>query len=158
MAKYKRGSLALARRVFNTPQLVVESDLQRISQYLVDRANGIEIEFERPDSLASKDIELNSKEDEKKRKLHELGITNDGKRGNLYIDGTLVAKATEFDAECMGIVGYNKLLDTFQSQVEMGIEELVLHLDSGGGEAYSCFEMAGEVKKLADDNLSLIHI
>ena len=43
MAKYKRGSLALARQVFNTPQLIVESDLQRISQYLVDRANGVEV-------------------------------------------------------------------------------------------------------------------
>lgn len=152
MVKYKRGSLALARRVFNTPQLVIESDLQRISQYLVDRANGIEIEVEKPEALSATVVELNSKEDEKTRKLQELGITNEGKRGNLFIDGTLVAKATEFDAECMGIVGYNRLLDTFQKQVEMGINELVLHLDSGGGEAYSCFEMAAEVRQLADDN------
>ena len=44
MAKYKRGSLTLARRVFNTPQLILSEDLQTIAQFLVNRANGIENE------------------------------------------------------------------------------------------------------------------
>ena len=45
MAKYKRGSLALARQVFNTPQLILAEDLQTIAQYLVNRANGVETEL-----------------------------------------------------------------------------------------------------------------
>ena len=46
MAKYKRGSLTLARRVFNTPQLILSEDLQTIAQFLVNRANGIENEIQ----------------------------------------------------------------------------------------------------------------
>ena len=46
MAKYKRGSLTLARQVFNTPQLVLADDLQAIAQFLVNRANGVEMDSE----------------------------------------------------------------------------------------------------------------
>ena len=46
MAKFKRGSLTLARQVFNTPQLILADDLQNIAQYLVNRANGIEMDLE----------------------------------------------------------------------------------------------------------------
>lgn len=46
MAKYKRGSLTLARQVFNTPQLVLADDLQAIAQFLVSRANGVEMDSE----------------------------------------------------------------------------------------------------------------
>lgn len=45
MAKYKHGSLTLARRVFNTSQLILAEDLQAIAQFLVNRANGVERNF-----------------------------------------------------------------------------------------------------------------
>lgn len=161
MAKYKRGSLALARQVFNTPQLIVESDLQRISQYLVDRANGVEVNVINTNDVEQKTekqelqslIELASyeTEEEKQRYHRRLNITNDGKRGNLFIEGALVAKAGEIDADCMELTSYEKLLSTFQMQVKEGIEELVLHVDSGGGAAATCFEMANEVKTLANE-------
>ena len=142
MAKYKRGSLALARQVFNTPQLIVESDLQRISQYLVDRANGVEVNVINTNDVEQKTekqelqslLELASyeTEEEKQRYHRRLNITNDGKRGNLFIEGALVAKAGEIDADCMELTSYEKLLSTFQMQVKEGVEELVLHVDSGG--------------------------
>ena len=123
MAKYKRGSLALARQVFNTPQLIVESDLQRISQYLVDRANGVEVNVINTNDVEQKTekqelqslLELASyeTEEEKQRYHRRLNITNDGKRGNLFIEGALVAKAGEIDADCMELTSYEKLLSTY---------------------------------------------
>ena len=153
MAKYKRGSLTLARQVFNTPQLILADDLQNIAQYLVNRANGIEYEVEQKEeqlvtSVADKNLVL-TEEEQRDRRFRQLGITNDGKRGNLNITGTLVAKAGEIDADCMELTSYEKLHTTFQKQVNEGIQELVLHVNSGGGSAFSCFEMAKEVKDLA---------
>lgn len=151
MAKFKRGSLTLARQVFNTPQLILADDLQNIAQYLVNRANGIEMDLE---SFENKEVETElrqplSDEEQRERKYRQLGITNDGKRGNLNVTGTLVPKAGSIDADCMELTSYEKLHSTFLQQVNEGIEELVLHVDSGGGSAFSCFEMATEVKKLA---------
>ena len=152
MAKYKRGSLTLARQVFNTPQLILADDLQNIAQYLVNRANGIEFEVGQKEeasvtSVVDKNLVLT--EEERDRRFRQLGITNNGKRGNLNITGTLVAKAGEIDADCMELTSYEKLHATFQKQVNEGIQELVLHVNSGGGSAFSCFEMAKEVKDLA---------
>ena len=157
MSKYKRGSLTLARQVFNTPQLILADDLQNIAQYLVNRANGVELEQTKQDKDLVKQPSLEqlasySNDDEKQRYHKRLGITNDGKRANLEIVGTLVAKAGEIDADCMELTSYEKLFNTFQLQVKEGVEELVLHVDSGGGSAFSCFEMAQEVKSLAVAN------
>ena len=152
MAKFKRGSLTLARQVFNTPQLILADDLQNIAQYLVNRANGIEIEAE---SLKTDKTDIEafaSDEERRERKLRSLGITNEGKRGNLDVTGTLVAKAGNIDANCMELTSYEGMYDKFAKQVSEGIEELVLHVDSGGGSAFSCFEMAKEVKDLAVKN------
>ena len=153
MAKYKRGSLTLARQVFNTPQLILADDLQNIAQYLVNRANGIEFEVgQKEEALETSAVDKNlvlTEEEQRDRRFRQLGITNNGKRGNLNITGTLVAKAGEIDADCMELTSYEKLYSTFQKQVNEGIQELVLHVNSGGGSAFSCFEMAKEVKDLA---------
>lgn len=152
MSRFKRGSLTLARKVFNTPQLIVQDDLQTIAQYLVSRANGdIDITQKTSATPVVEDLSLLSDQEQKERRHRQLGITNDGKRGNLEITGTLVAKAGEIDADCMELTSYEKLFSTFQQQVNEGIEELVLHVDSGGGEAFTCFEMATEVKNLATE-------
>lgn len=153
MAKYKRGSLTLARQVFNTPQLILADDLQNIAQYLVNRANGVEFEVgQKEEALETSAVDKNlvlTEEEQRDRRFRQLGITNNGKRGNLNITGTLVAKAGEIDADCMELTSYEKLHSTFQKQVNEGIQELVLHVNSGGGSAFSCFEMAKEVKDLA---------
>jgi ClpP class serine protease len=152
MAKFKRGSLTLARQVFNTPQLVLAEDLQTIAQYLVSRANGNDIDYTQDAVTDKTEVDAYvSEADETERKQRKLGITNDGKRGNLDVSGTLVAKAGNIDADCMEMTSYEGLYDKFAKQVQEGIQELVLHVDSGGGSAFSCFEMASEVKALAKE-------
>ena len=155
MAKYKRGSLTLARQVFNTPQLVLADDLQAIAQFLVNRANGVEMDSEYvnvKDDTPKFELSANpTEEDIIKYERAINGVSEDGTTGYLDVTGTLVAKHDDFNA-CMGFTSYEKLYSQFEKQVSMGIEKLVLNVDSGGGSAFSCFEMASQVKDLAVAN------
>ena len=155
MAKYKRGSLTLARQVFNTPQLVLADDLQAIAQFLVNRANGIEMDSEYvnvKDDTPKFELSANpTEEDIIKYERAINGISEDGTTGYLDVTGTLVAKHDDFNA-CMGFTSYEKLYSQFEKQVSMGIEKVVLNVDSGGGEARTAFEMADQFKALAVDN------
>ena len=155
MAKYKRGSLTLARRVFNTTQLVLADDLQAIAQFLVNRANGVEMDSEYvnvKDDTPKFELSANpTEEDIIKYERAINGISEDGTTGYLDVTGTLVAKHDDFNA-CMGFTSYEKLYSQFEKQVSMGIEKVVLNVDSGGGEARTAFEMADQFKALAVDN------
>lgn len=155
MAKYKRGSLTLARQVFNTPQLVLADDLQAIAQFLVNRANGVEMDSEYvnvKDDTPKFELSANpTEEDIIKYERAINGISEDGTTGYLDITGTLVAKHDDFNA-CMGFTSYEKLYSQFEKQVSMGIEKVVLNVDSGGGEARTAFEMADQFKALAVEN------
>ena len=155
MAKYKRGSLTLARQVFNTPQLVLADDLQAIAQFLVNRANGVEMESEYvnvKDDTPKFELSANpTEEDIIKYERAINGVSEDGTTGYLDVTGTLVAKHDDFNA-CMGFTSYEKLYSQFEKQVSMGIEKVVLNVDSGGGEARTAFEMADQFKALAVEN------
>lgn len=155
MAKYKRGSLTLARQVFNTPQLVLADDLQAIAQFLVNRANGVEMDSEYvnvKDDTPKFELSANpTEEDIIKYERAINGISEDGTTGYLDVTGTLVAKHDDFNA-CMGFTSYEKLYSQFEKQVSMGIEKVVLNVDSGGGEARTAFEMADQFKDLAVAN------
>ena len=155
MAKYKRGSLTLARQVFNTPQLVLADDLQAIAQFLVNRANGVEMDSEYvnvKDDTPKFELSANpTEEDIIKYERAINGISEDGTTGYLDVTGTLVAKHDDFNA-CMGFTSYEKLYSQFEKQVDMGIEKVVLNVDSGGGEARTAFEMADQFKDLAVEN------
>ena len=157
MAKFKRGSLTLARQVFNTPQLIISEDLQTIAQYLVNRANGDVIETsldqgKDTDREQSLEVLANyTNEGEKQRYFKRLGVSPDGKRGYLNVTGTLVAKAGQIDADCMELTSYEGLYNQFVKQVNEGIQELVMEVSSGGGSAFSCFEMAQQVRDLATE-------
>ena len=156
MAKYKRGSLTLARMVFNTPQLVLADDLQAIAQFLVNRANGVVMDSDFINAKEENEVKLElsanpTEEDIIKYERAINGISEDGTTGFLDITGTLVAKHDDFNA-CMGFTSYEKLYSQFEKQVDMGVEKLVLNVDSGGGSAFSCFEMASQVKDLAVAN------
>ena len=155
MAKYKRGSLTLARQVFNTPQLVLADDLQAIAQFLVNRANGVEMDSEYvnvKDDTPKLELSANpTEEDIIKYERAINGISEDGTTGYLDVTGTLVAKHDDFNA-CMGFTSYEKLYSQFEKQVDMGIEKVVLNVDSGGGEARTAFEMADQFKALAVEN------
>ena len=155
MAKYKRGSLTLARRVFNTSQLVLADDLQAIAQFLVNRANGVEMDSEYvnvKDDTPKFELSANSTEEDIIKYERAInGVSEDGTTGYLDVTGTLVAKHDDFNA-CMGFTSYEKLYSQFEKQVSMGIEKVVLNVDSGGGEARTAFEMADQFKALAVEN------
>ena len=149
MAKYKRGSLTLARQVFNTPQLVLADDLQAIAQFLVNRANGVEMDSEYvnvKDDTPKFELSANpTEEDIIKYERAINGISEDGTTGYIDVTGTLVAKHDDFNA-CMGFTSYEKLYSQFEKQVSMGIEKVVLNVDSGGGEARTAFKLVCHLK------------
>lgn len=146
--KIPRGLPTLSKRVFNTPQLIVTSDLQAIAEYLVKRASGdITESTKAKEADAPKvDYALLSADEKTKYRRQQLGITEDGKRGNLNVTGTLVYKAGQIDADCMELTSYEKLVATAKAQINEGVDEILMYVDTGGGEAYSCFESAKEVR------------
>lgn len=64
----------------------------------------------------------------------------------------MVYKAGQIDADCMELTSYEKLVATAKAQINEGVDEILMYVDTGGGEAYSCFESAKEVRQYADAN------
>lgn len=76
----------------------------------------------------------------------------DSKIGVIPIKGSLTYEETGFEALC-GMTSY----ESIQGQAEYLIKnekvsELILELNSGGGQAYGCFEAAQSVRNLANKN------
>lgn len=71
--------------------------------------------------------------------------------GVLQVRGVLSNEESGWDSFC-GITSYERLKGEFDLLVEKGIDKLVLDIDSGGGEAYGCFETAMYVKQKAQEN------
>lgn len=46
---------------------------------------------------------------------------------------------------------YQDILEDAEEMIESGCTTLILDMDSGGGEAYGCFETASELRKMCDD-------
>lgn len=96
------------------------------------------------------------------QKLEEAGGERDGgyynpvnlnldtKSAVINLDGAMTYKPTFMQALCGG-VSYQGLISDFASVVNSGATTVVFMVDSGGGEAYQCFETANEIRKIADE-------
>lgn len=81
----------------------------------------------------------------------EITYDKETNTGLLSIRGVLSNEESGWDSMC-GITSYERLKGEFDLLVEKGINKLVLDIDSGGGEAYGCFETAMYVKNKAKEN------
>lgn len=141
--------LNLASRVFNKPQFMLLEDFNNIVEYLVDRNN----ENVTIDTSPKEELRYEGDRDSEHYKLYRLGINPETMQGTLDISGTLVYRAGQSEGLCSGeLISYEKLEKQFKAQIDAGITSAVMVIDSGGGEAYGCFEAANNVKKLAKDN------
>lgn len=121
--------------LYGRPHLISKEGFQSISSYLNSRNAGL-MTF--PDD-SKDDMELvpeMSKED---------GI------GVITIRGPLTYRTTGWEAYCGGF-SYEMLLDQAEELIESGIRTIVIDADSGGGEAYFCFEATNELRKMCDSN------
>lgn len=145
----KRELMLLRKKVFNTPQMVMSQDILNIVEYMADP---VRTEFERTpivESLKRDDFEKD--EEYREYRLKQLNINPETMQGFLNIEGTLVNRAGNVQA-CVELTSYEKLKSTMKAQIEMGARDIVMVIDSGGGEAYGCFATAASLRKMADDN------
>lgn len=121
----------LANRLYGKPHLATPS-LLKTASYLIEN------EF-----LQIKQKPIASRKD-------DVYIKNGV--GYVEVKGTLVDEESWLDTEC-GITSYEKLTGEFEYLiVEQGLKEIVMLVNSGGGEAYGAFEGAEYVRSLADQH------
>ena len=140
-------------KVFNKPQLITLEGLQPIVDYLSSPERSSQLKLakgEEPKQLLRSDF--SNEESYRRRVLERKGINPDTMVGTLEIKDTLVNREGQLNADCMELTSYEGLKKTFKAQVDEGISHCVLMFDSGGGEAYGCFEASAYVKKLAKEN------
>ncbi len=122
------------KEVYNTPLLVTEESFYSIDNYLSKR-NSEDFLFEDYD------------EDESDKKNPNVI----GTIGVLEVRGSLTYRPL---FSMCGAVGssYQGLLADANYLINKGVNKILMVIDSGGGQAYSCFSTAEAIRKLADEN------
>lgn len=124
----------LLASLYNRPHLVEKTTFIAATDYLKARNAGL-MSFDAEDMEATEKDTFDS----------DIGI------GVIDIFGPLTYKPTMFQALCGGC-SYEDILDQAEDMIESGVKTIVLNCDSGGGEAYGCFESADELRKMCDDS------
>lgn len=73
------------------------------------------------------------------------------KVGTLKINGPLSYRATTLTALCE-LQSYQQIEADVRSLLDRGAKKILMVIDSGGGQAYSCFETANLLRNLTDAN------
>ncbi len=138
--------------MFNKPLLITAKDLQPITGYLSDPTRVAALRLS--DDYEDDDEEYSNVSigDIRTKQLRKLGVNPDTMTGQLNIDGVLVNRKGQMNAQCAELTSYQKLKEQFEAQVAEGITSCVLMVSSGGGEAFGAFSTASYVKKIAKQN------
>ena len=130
--------LRLTSKIYNTPHLITQSAFENITNYIEKRNLGLV-----DTDLAIAEI--------RPRTIRELQYNPDTGVGILPVEGALSYVA--HTGWCSGeSASYQRILSDFKTMIEAGASVIVMDADSGGGEAYSCFQTANEMRRLADEN------
>lgn len=125
----------LLASLYSKPHLASKSTLESVLTYLNSRNAGL-MTF--PEDSEDADEDLQPDLD------GESGV------GVITIRGPLTYRSTGWEAYCGGF-SYEMLLDQVEDLIESGVTTIVIDADSGGGEAYACFETTDEMRRMADD-------
>lgn len=152
----KRNLPRLKEKVFNNPLLITEESILPITNYLKnpDRTFfNVSHEVSDLDVLLSEfdyDKRIDSYEEEQLKHLKQrAGINPDNDIGVIDVSGTLVAKAGQING-CVELTSYEKIKATTAMQIKLGAKSIVYMIDSGGGDAYTAFSTARDLRKMAD--------
>lgn len=140
-------------KIFNKPLLITTQDLQPITDYLAspERVASLKLSNEVvEDKLTLADF--SSEEAYRSYQLKSLGIIPETMTGVLNIDGVLVNREGQMNAQCVELTSYQGLKRQFEAQVQQGIKSCVLMISSGGGECFGAWSTANYVSKLAKEN------
>jgi ClpP class serine protease len=127
------------QKLYGIPHLVNRQSFEAIEIYLAKRNRMIPM---MPDGGVNMD-DMNE-QDEAPDDLDDI----DGV-GIINITGPLTYKTTGFEALCGGC-SYEMILEQADDLIEMGATSIVMVFDSGGGEAYGCFESANTLRSMCD--------
>jgi ClpP class serine protease len=133
--KKQRPVLRLTSELYNTPHLISELSFSTIATYLDMRNSG------RLDAVPVDDDGEGTDEP----------VIIAGKTGIINIHGSLTNKPV---VSLCGTTGasYANILGQMTELVALGCKTIVLDVDSGGGEAFNCFQSADAMRALADSN------
>lgn len=126
--------LRLADMLFNRPLLATESLASSVAAYLNSRMLGkvdsdLAVSFNKPTGDASQYLRVSQG------------------TAILPIMGGLTHRATGMDALCTGgLSSYAGIMKAFDEAIaDDSVERIVMHVDSGGGEATGCFDLANHI-------------
>lgn len=127
----------------------MSEDFQTIVEYMINpektgfKASPVVPEMKRSD--------FERDEEYRKYRLEQLDIDPETMQGYIPIEGTLVNRAGQVQA-CVELTSYEAIKAKMQAQINEGVKQIVMVIDSGGGEAYGCFATADKLRKMADTN------
>ncbi len=141
--------LRLTEKLYNTPHLVTQESLDNILTFLKERNTGASLV--RPRNKQRMDDW--EEEDGDGGGGCEVCYNQDTGVGVIEIEGPLTDKKIDYNPMCGGeeSCSYEGIIEQGQALADMGATTIVLQIDSGGGEAYGCFESANELRKVCDD-------
>ncbi|WP_193013970.1 S49 family peptidase [Vibrio casei] len=123
-------------KITNTPLLATPSLLSNIQSVLQNH------------TIATADQKLEA-EQERTAKYKSLKANLPSNTGLIQINGALVADKMPMEALC-NMTSYESIFNQMQAYTQnTSIKRVLLHIQSGGGEAYKCFSNCNEVKQLA---------
>lgn len=131
----KHSLFRLTRSLYNTPHLADRKTFDSVISYL--------------DSRNSAGLSLFPEKDEDDHHMPSMMDPMHG-IGVITIQGPLTYRTTGWEAACGGF-SYEMLLEQTSEMIEHGCKTIVLDVDSGGGEAYGCFESVSELRKMCDE-------
>jgi len=123
--------------LYNKPHLVTEASLLPILDY-VDMRNLENFKFE----------EWDGEDEDDEDKKHKPEVVNGV--AVIKIHGSLSYRPRQTMCGVLG-TSYQGLLKEFDAAIESGAKTIVFDVNSGGGEAYSCFSTANEIRRRADE-------
>lgn len=118
----------------NVPLLITEVAFLEVLEYLAARNSG----------------EIEASSNPVKNQLSEVSYNPDTKIGMIDVSGALSYRPIQ--TLCGVNASYQQMTADFEAMVKAGAEKIILMVNSGGGEAYGCFEQAAYIRKLADEN------
>ena len=142
----------LLSKVYNKPLLITHTDLQPIADYLSNPERAASLRFDTVVENTPKLADFNSEELYRKAVLQHYDINPDTMTGVLNIDGVLVNKEGQMNAQCVELTSYQGLKKRFEAQVSQGMRSCVLMISSGGGECFGAWSNANYIKKVAKEN------
>lgn len=127
----------LSKSLLEKPQLITLEKFQEISEVMDNRS------YLKDNANLLFDVEDSEDMDE--------SLIEDKPYGMLKVEGPTTYKPTGWEALCGGC-SYTNLISQMEYLVEQGKKDVVMWINSPGGQAYRMMFTAKKLRKLADDN------